>query len=278
MITNAYSVLMSVYAKENPEWLRESMDSMLVQTTPPAEMVVVKDGALSRALEEVLDEYSEMYPGLFNFVAYSENQGLGYALHKGVLACRNPIIARMDTDDIAVPERMEMQLRAMREYDLDMVGSQVIEFDGELGTCLTITDLPEEHEEILKYSKRRNPFRHPPITFKRAAVLAAGNYSSDFLYFEDWDLFNRMLSVGCKSKNLHDPLVYMRVNGDFYARRGGMRYLAHAYRFKKAQLERGWFTLRDFCLSFTPQAVVCLMPNSIRSYLYTNYLRKAPDK
>lgn len=275
---NSYSVLMSVYAKENPKWLSEAVDSMLAQTVPPAEMVVVKDGPLPCALEEVLVEYSEMHPGLFNFVAYSENRGLGYALHRGVLACRYPIVARMDTDDIAVPERMEMQLRAMQEDNLDMVGSQVIEFDGETGACMTLTDLPEGHEEIIKYSKRRNPFRHPPITFRRSAVLAAGNYSSDFLYFEDWDLFNRMLSAGCKSKNLHEPLVYMRVNSDFYARRGGMRYLGCAYRFKKAQVDRGWFTLMDFCLSFTPQVVVCLMPNAIRSYLYTNYLRRPSIK
>ena len=272
-----YSVLMSLYAKERPERLCESLDSVLAQTVPPAEVVVVKDGSLTPALEAVLAGYDEDSPGLFRFVSYSENRGLGYALSCGIEACSNEIVARMDTDDHAFPRRMEQQLAAMTEQGLDMVSSNVTEFMESWDKPVAVTDLPETHDEIVAYSKRRNPFRHPPMTFRRSKVLAAGNYNGDYPYFEDWDLFNRMLSLGCRAANLLEPLVAMRVSESFYMRRGGWSYLTYAHRFKWAQFCCGYFTFFDYLASFLPQAVVCLMPNSLRGFLYAKLLRKGSD-
>ena len=269
-----YSVLMSLYIKERPEWLAESLDSMLGQTVAPSEIVMVKDGPLTPELEAVLEEYSSGHPGVFNFVGYTENKGLGYALLKGVEACSNEIIARMDTDDIARSDRMEKQLAAIAG-GLDMVGSDVVEFTETPEKPVASTDLPKGVEAIRAYSKRRNPFRHPPMTFKRSKVLEAGNYSPEFLFFEDWDLFNRMLACGCRADNLAEPLVAMRVSEDFYSRRGGFQYLKYAKAFKKAQVERGYFSKLDFFASYVPHAVVCLMPNGVRSLIYRVALRRA---
>ena len=270
----AYTVLMSLYAKERPEYLKESLDSMLAQTVPPAEIVMVEDGPLTDGLEDVLREYDSAHPGLFNFVAYGENRGLGYALRQGMIACSNDVVARMDTDDVARPDRMEKQLAAL-ESGLDMVGSDVVEFIESPDKPVATTDLPKGMGAIRAYSKRRNPFRHPPMTFRKSKVMEAGNYSSDFLYFEDWDLFNRMLACGCRADNLGEPLVAMRVSEDFYARRGGVQYLKYAKAFKRAQVERGYFTERDYVCSYVPHALVCLMPNSLRSLIYRILLRKA---
>lgn len=268
-----YSVLLSIYAKERVGYLRQALDSMLSQTVPPSEVVMVKDGPLTPELDAVLDEYDREHPGLFKFVSYEMNHGLGYALRKGMLACSNEMVARMDTDDVARPDRMERQLAAI-EGGLDMVGSQVVEFIESPDKPVATTDLPEGPEAIAAYSKRRNPFRHPPMTFKRSKVLEAGNYSPEFLFFEDWDLFNRMLACGCRADNIHEPLVAMRVSEDFYARRGGIEYLKHAKAFKKAQVERGYFTKKDYLASFVPHAVVCLMPNAARSLIYRIILRR----
>ncbi len=268
-----YSVLMSLYAKERPEWLAESLDSMLGQTVPPAEIVMVKDGPLTPDLEAVLAKYDAANPGVFTFVGYPENHGLGYALHKGVEACGNEIIARMDTDDVARADRMEKQLAAI-EGGLDMVGSDVVEFVVSPDNPVARTALPKGKDAIVAYSKRRNPFRHPPMTFKRSKVLEAGNYRSEYLYFEDWDLFNRMLACGCAADNLGEPLVAMRVSEDFYARRGGPAYLGHIWRFKSEQLRCGWFSTVDFAASFFPHAVACLIPNGARSLIYKKLLRK----
>lgn len=272
--TCSYSVLMSIYKKENPAFLIQSLDSILNQTVFPSEIVMVKDGLLTRELEAVLEEYDSKFPGLFNFVSYDINHGLGYALHQGMLACSNEIVARMDTDDVARPDRMEKQLVAI-ESGLDMVGSDVIEFVTSPDNPVAITDLPKGIDAIRSYSRRRNPFRHPPMTFRKSKVIEAGNYSPQFLYFEDWDLFNRMLACGCQADNLSEPLVAMRVSDDFYSRRGGVQYLKYAKAFKRAQLERGYFTKRDYICSYLPHAIVCLMPNSIRALIYRVILRRS---
>ena len=272
--TCSYSVLMSIYKKENPAFLIQSLDSILNQTVFPSEIVMVKDGLLTRELEAVLEEYDSKFPGLFNFVSYDINHGLGYALHQGMLACSNEIVARMDTDDVARPDRMEKQLVAI-ESGLDMVGSDVIEFVTSPDNPVAITDLPKGIDAIRSYSRRRNPFRHPPMTFRKSKVIEAGNYSPQFLYFEDWDLFNRMLACGCQADNLSEPLVAMRVSDEFYSRRGGVQYLKYAKAFKRAQLERGYFTKRDYICSYLPHAIVCLMPNSIRALIYRVILRRS---
>lgn len=272
--TCSYSVLMSIYKKENPAFLIQSLDSILNQTVFPSEIVMVKDGLLTRELEAVLEEYDSKFPGLFNFVSYDINHGLGYALHQGMLACSNEIVARMDTDDVARPDRMEKQLVAI-ESGLDMVGSDVIEFVTSPDNPVAITDLPKGIDAIRSYSRRRNPFRHPPMTFRKSKVIEAGNYSPQFPYFEDWDLFNRMLACGCQADNLSEPLVAMRVSDDFYSRRGGVQYLKDAKAFKRAQLERGYFTKRDYICSYLPHAIVCLMPNSIRALIYRVILRRS---
>ncbi len=268
-----YSVLMSLYAKERPEWLAESLDSILGQTVAPDEIVMVKDGPLTPELEAVLEKYDSEYPGVFSFVAYPENHGLGYALSQGVPACSNEIIARMDTDDIARSDRMEKQLTAI-DGGLDMVGSDVVEFVESPSKPVAETTLPKGADAIVRYSKRRNPFRHPPMTFRKSKVLEAGNYSSQYLFFEDWDLFNRMLACGCRAENLGEPLVAMRVSDDFYARRGGLKYLGHIWRFKSGQLREGWFSPVDFVASFFPHALACLIPNGARAFVYKKLLRK----
>ena len=270
----SYSVLMSIYKKEKPAYLIQALDSMLNQTVSPDEIVMVKDGLLTHELEDVLQDYDSLHPGMFNFVSYDKNHGLGYALSQGMLACSNEIVARMDTDDIACPDRMEKQLAAI-DGGLDMVGSDVIEFVMSPNDPVAATDLPKGIDGIRSYSKRRNPFRHPSMTFRKSKVIEAGNYSSEFLYFEDWDLFNRMLACGCLANNLSGPLVAMRVSEDFYARRGGSQYLKYAKAFKRAQVERGYFTKRDYICSYLPHAAVCLMPNSIRALIYRVFLRRS---
>lgn len=269
-----YSVLMSVYSNERPEWLDIAVRSMLDQTVPPSEFVIVEDGPLTDGLYKVIETFETLYPGLFKTVSYPKNKGLGFALREGVKACTKSVIARMDSDDWARPERMEEQLSLMDLSGLDMIGSQVVEFIESPDDPVALTDLPEGHDSIVAYSKRRNPFRHPPMTFKREKVLEAGNYRSEFLYFEDWDLFNRMLSIGCRADNIHAPLVAMRVSPDFYARRGGVAYLRHAWVFKSSQVSRGWFTVVDLAASFLPQVVVCLMPNALRGFVYVKLLRR----
>ena len=273
----AYSVLISVYAKESATWLKESLDSVLAQTVPPEQIVLVEDGPLTPELNSVIGSFCEHNKNLFDLVTLPKNEGLGNALAHGVPVCRNEIIARMDSDDYAFPTRMEKELAKMSTYNLDMVGSQIVEFISDPEHPVAKSDLPIDQQSIVAYSKLRNPFRHPSMVFRKSRVLNAGNYSADYLYFEDWDLFNRMLASGCKAANIDEPLVAMRVSPDFYARRGGPAYIPHIWKFKTEQLRRGYFTFFQFLGTTIPHVLVCFVPNSVRSFIYTHLLRKGTN-
>jgi glycosyltransferase involved in cell wall biosynthesis len=274
-----YSVLMSIYRKETASFFRTAIESIANQTIPPSQIVLVEDGPLTNELDKEIERFQDENPGLMDLVSISENHGLGYALAKGMLACRYEIVARMDTDDIAAADRLERQLQAFKEHpEIDMVGSQVTEFVRDPQKPLSISQLPVMFDQIKAFSKRRNPFRHPTMVLKKSSVLEAGNYNGDFLFFEDWDLFNRMLQNGCHALNIDASLVSMRVSEDFFGRRGGPGYIPYIWKFKVAQLRRGYFSFGDFLVSTVPHIAVSLMPNNLRSLIYTHILRKGVNQ
>lgn len=269
-----YSVLMSVYYKERPEWLDEAIKSMLTQTLPPNEFVIIKDGKLTAKLDGVIDKYVNGYPDLFNVVELESNCGLGVALSKGVEACKNDIIARMDSDDIALPERCEREMKCLADdSSLQIVGSSVMEFCESVDNTISFRKLPETNDEINAFARKRCPFAHPSVMYRKQAVLDAGNYRH-YPYFEDYDLWIRMLQKGNKCINLSDCLVYMRVNDDFYKRRGGVRYLKNVLKFKKEQYKSGFYSFKDYVISAGSHTIVCLMPNFLRDFVYKKMLRK----
>ncbi len=269
-----YSVLMSVYYKEKPEWLDYSIDSMLKQTIFPDEFVLVEDGPLTPELDSVVEKYVKKYPKLFNIVKIKKNGGLGPALKKGVEACSNEYIARMDSDDYSVPNRIEKQFEIFKKNpELGLVGTNVDEFNGTIKNVSCHVILPETQSDIYKFSKKRCPFRHPSLLYKKSEVLKAGNYR-EFYLCEDYDLYVRMLTAGCKCYNIQEPLVYMRIGKDFYKRRGGWKYMKTILKFKNEQLKTGYFSLFDYMRSTIPHIIVCLLPNSLRDWIYRNLLRK----
>ena len=269
-----YSVLMSVYYKENPEWFRESIESMMNQTVRTNDFVIVKDGKLTNELDEVISEYCKKYPDIFNIVELEKNMGLGIALATGILKCKNELVARMDSDDYSVPDRCEKQLKKFNEDEsLDIIGSSIAEFIDDINNVKAYRILPEKHEEILKYAKRRNPFGHPSVMFKKSKLLEAGNYRSYYLV-EDYDMWIRMIENGCTCYNFKDILVYMRISDDFYKRRGGSKYLKSMLKFKKEQYKKGFFSRKDYLISSGAHIFMCIIPNRCRNILYKKFLRK----
>ena len=269
-----YSVLMSVYFKEKPEWLDYSISSMMNQTIVPNEFVLVEDGPLTKELEEVVNKYVKKYPKIFKVVKIEKNGGLGPALKLGIEKCKNEFIARMDSDDYSLPERIEKELEIFEKYpDVGIVGTNVSEFIDSIDNVICDTKLPETNEEIIKFSKRRCPFSHPSVMFKKSEVINAGNYRENYLC-EDYDMWLRMLRNDCKCYNIQESLVYMRVGEDFYKRRGGWKYMKTILKFKNELLKTGYFTLFDYLKSTVPHIIVCLIPNSLRDWIYRNLLRK----
>ena len=260
-----YSVLMSVYFKEKPEYLKKALDSMLSQTEKPSQLVLVCDGKLTPELEKVIEERS----GELDVVRLPENKGLGNALKIGLEHCENELVARMDTDDISVPDRCRKQLSAFDgDSELAVLSGAVEEFTDDPEQPLSKRPVPLTHEEILRYSKRRNPFNHPAVMFRKSAVLNAGGYSSDFNLFEDYDLWSGVLQSGVKTANLPDVLVKMRTPADFYKRRGGRPFAKKMIRFRKSLRKSGKISRRDYIFSTYPHAAVCVMPAWMRKGVY----------
>ncbi len=269
-----YSVLMSVYYKENPEWLRQSIESMLNQTIITNDFVIIKDGKLTNELDEVISEYYEKYPDIFHIIELESNVGLGSALAIGVEECKNELIARMDSDDISIKDRCERQLEKFREQpELDVIGSNIAEFIDDINNVQAYRILPQTDEEIKKFARRRNPFGHPSVMLKKSKVLEAGNYRSYYLV-EDYDMWVRMIENGANCYNFEEILVFMRISEDFYKRRGGIKYLNSILKFKKEQFNNGFYSKKDFIVSSFAHIVMCLIPNKMRDLLYRKVLRK----
>lgn len=274
MEADNYSVLMGVYYKENPKWLKQSIQSMLSQTIVTNDFVIIKDGKLTKELDEIISEYCKQYPDIFNIVELAKNQGLGPALAIGIKECKNELIARMDSDDISIKDRCEKQLNFFKENpDMDIVGSNIAEFIENIDNIQAYRILPEHDNEIKQYAKRRNPFGHPSIMFKKSKVLEAGNYRSYYLC-EDYDMWIRMIQKDAHCYNIQEILVYMRIGEDFYKRRGGIKYLKSILKFKKEQYKNGFYSKKDYIISSGSHIFMCLMPNNIREILYKKILRR----
>lgn len=268
-----FSVLMSLYYKEKPEYFQQCMKSVASQTLQPDQIVIVKDGPLTAELDAVLDLWVEKNPALYTIVPLEKNQGLGIALSEGIRHCRNEIVARMDTDDIAVKTRFEKQLGVFEsEPDLSICGSNIIEFEGSPDNAVSKRNVPGTDEAIKQYQKRRDAFNHMTVMYRKSMVLKAGNYQSCLL-MEDTLLWVRMIQAGAKCMNIDEPLVYARVGNDMYARRGGWKYFKKYCSGRKRVLETGYISLMDYIYTIMIQLIVAAVPNGLRSWMFKRLLR-----
>lgn len=269
-----YSVLMSIYKKEKAEYFRTSLDSMLNQTVQPSEIVIVKDGELTNTLENVISEYTNNYPNLFHIVPIQHNIGLGLALNEGLKVCKNELVARMDTDDISLPYRCELQLKKFSENEnLDIVGTAIDEFNDDPTKPYSKRVVPIEHEAIYQFAKRRSPFNHPTVMYKKSKVLACNGYCN-LPRNQDVDLFGRMLYSGCKAVNLGESLLLFRSNEGLLKRRKNWintkTYIQTINNFRKI----GFSSFGDFLIVAIAQIGIFCCPVSVQHWLYKNFLRK----
>lgn len=267
------SVLLSVYQKEHPHHLARSLDSILNQTLPPRQVVMVKDGPLTGELDAVLHDYAARYP-ILELVPLKINQGLGRALNAGLKRCTGEWVARMDTDDIARPDRFEKQLALLRsDPNIDVVGSWIDEFEGGTERVVATRRLPHTHDELLKYAKRRNPMNHMSVIFRKSAVLRAGGYRH-FPLFEDYYLWVRMLMGGARMANVQESLVLVRVSPEMYERRGGRKYASDEYRLQREFRRIGFISGGEMLSNLAVRTAFRFVPNSLRGWIYKNVLRK----
>lgn len=269
-----YSVLMSVYHKEKPEYLRQSIESIQAQTFPTDDFVLVCDGPLNSGLDSIISMKQQEMGDTLNVVRLEKNGGLGNALNEGIKHCKNELVARMDSDDIAYPDRCEKQIAVFNTYSEVSVCSGVVE---EFNTTPEIVDAkrvpPETNAEIIEFAKKRNPFNHPCVMYKKSAVEAVGSYQ-DFYLLEDYYLWLRMLMAGYKGYNIQKPLLHMRAGSDMYLRRAGWKYAKTQKRLFRFMKDRGFIGNGQYIGSCVVRSGSALAPNWLRKLMFEKVLRK----
>ncbi len=268
-----FSVLMSVYKKEKPEYLKFALDSVIKQTLAPTEIVLVKDGPLTDSLNEVIKDYQTKH-SFFKVIELKKNVGLGKSLNEGMRHCSFDFVARMDTDDCCEQKRFEKQFSVLtKKPELDVIGSCIHEYDEDLNNIMSTRSVPETDSEIKNYMKKRNPLNHVSIIYRRDKVLAAGGYI-DCPYFEDYYLWCRMAKNGCIFYNIQEPLVKVRAGAGMIKRRGGFSYIKKAIYFEKEILKLRTIGLPRFFYNSFVRMVVALFPSNLRQIFYLKRLRK----
>lgn len=269
-----YSVLMSVYYKEKPDYLRESMESIYTQTIPTDNFVLVCDGPLTSDLDAVIFTMQEKFGNHLYVHRLSKNGGLGNALNEGMKYCKNELIARMDSDDISRPERCQKELAYLREHpDISVVGGAIEEFSESVNQVYAKRMVPEYHEDIVKFAKRRNPFNHVSVMYRKHDIEEVGGYQTFFL-LEDYYLWIRMLHRGYKGYNMQEPLVWVRAGQDMYARRGGWKYVKSQCNLLKFMRGINFISWNEYIVQYMVRITGTLMPGWLRGMIYRRCLRK----
>ena len=267
-----FSVLISIYKKELPSSFLASLDSVFNQTLLPTEVIIIKDGPLTKELNTIIEEYSQKYL-IIKVIALPVNQGLGNALNEGLKHCSYELIARMDTDDIAKPNRFKKQIEIFEKYpNIDVVGAWIEEFENNPSNIISIRKLPETFKDIYSYAKKRCPINHPVVMFKKSAVLAAGGYQH-FPLFEDYYLWVRMLKNGAQFYNIQESLLYFRFSPDMFKRRGGWKYALNEYKLQKEFKRIGFINAANLWYNIFIRFTLRVLPNNMRTTIYKKLLR-----
>lgn len=268
------SVLMSVYKNDIPENVEKAVESVVNQTLSPKQIVMVVDGPVPDKLMQMLKSLEEKY-SIYQNVFLEENGGLGNALKEGTKYCKYEFIARMDSDDISVPERFEKEMSVFEnDKSVDLVGSNGQEFYDDLNNLAGVKCVPETNDEIVSFMKSRCPFCHMSVMMKKSSLIKAGGYQT-YLWAEDWFLWIRMYLSGARFYNIQENLVYIRINLDTFARRSGLKYYKNIkglLKFMKKNKMIGFAKYQKEKLRRFVGHV--LVPNKLKNKMYRKFLRK----
>ncbi len=268
-----YSVLMTVYTKDNPEYFSLALDSMVNQTYKPDEIVLVKDGPVVETLQKVIDDHTAAGAPIVQ-VQLEKNVGLGLALNEGIKVIKNELIARMDSDDYSMPERCELQVKEFEKNpELSIIGCPVLEFVGTIDNIVGERKVPLTNEEIKKFAKKRDPFNHPTVMYRKNAVVAAGCYS-DYRKNQDTDLWIKMLSNGVTCMNLADPVFRFRFDEGTYKKRKSWINTKILIEIRYKAWKSGFNSFGEFLIVAAAQLGMYILPVGFQKFLYQKILRR----
>lgn len=267
-----YSVLSSVYHKENPEYLRLAIESILNQTVLTNDFVIVKDGPLTDELDCVLELYAQKYP-FIRIVSLEKNCGLGAALNYGLKHCKNELVARMDTDDYSMPDRCEKQICEFnKDCNLEICGTNIDEFVSDISIIESTKVMPCSMQDIERYARRRNPFNHPTVMYKKSSVVKYGGYSEG-QRGEDIELFTKMIFEGAKGYNIPESLLRYRAAPDQFERRSSVTDAEAVINVMKNNYGRHYISLADYLYVVFTQGIGIIIPKRFGKFLFNALFR-----
>lgn len=275
-MTNKYSVLMSVYKNDDPDFLKIALESIYdQQTRKPDEIVVVFDGPLKDRLYAVLDEFKKGREEVVKYYPQEVNHGLGEALRIGSELCTGDYILRMDSDDISDKERFAKQIAYVEAYpEIDALGTDIAEFNKDpFSEEMRTRVCPAKHEDIVNMAKKRNPMNHVTACIKKSALMKAGGYQT-LLLLEDYLLWLNMIVAGCKLANLNESLVYVRVGNGFDGKRGSEERIIGWSKLQDIMLEHGMINKRQALMNKLYIRAFVKTPAWLKKALYSHFLRK----
>jgi len=274
-MSQPYSVLMSVYKKDEPSFLVTAIESMLKQTVLCEQFIIVEDGPLPEKLQEVIDGYASKQPELFSVVKLSENKGLANALNNGIAVSRNELIARMDSDDISFPQRCEKQLLMFQQNpELALVGTATLDFfDSPENAKPSVRPTPANADDIKRILKRNDPFAHPTVMYKKSVIQACGGYDASLRRVEDYELFSHLVALGYEATNIEEPLLYYRANKMMILRNRSKVNRDTRIFVQKKIYQRGECSFADYLYVVLAMRIAGLIPCCVYEKAY-NFAKK----
>lgn len=278
-MVSGFSVLISVYQFDNPFYLSEALQSILMQTVLPSEMVIIQDGPVPKSVNQTVENFYSSNKDKFDIkiIQLEKNVGLGEALRIGVELCNHNIIIRMDSDDICKIDRFEKLIKFIElNPKYTIVGSSIEEFCDRPGDLNKFRVLPVEGIELYQYSKFRNPINHPSIAFRKEEILKIGNYRSDLRFFEDYAFAINVLNSNELIYNLSEPLLHFRVGENYKSvkRRHGLNYLIFEIRFLIYGFKIGHFNKLETLINLIMKLPLRILPFSVLKFIYHKFLRQ----
>ncbi|PIT41412.1 glycosyltransferase [Snodgrassella alvi] len=266
MNTQPFSVLLSLYAQEQPHWLSACFDSLCTQSIQAEEIIVVLDGSIGSNLQQVLSQYQTRLP--LHIIPLPQHVGLGHALNAGLEYCRHEWIMRMDTDDICAPERFARQWAYIQQHpDIAFFSGQIAEFNTTPEHTSAVRQVPLSNNAIRHYAQWRNPINHMAVAYRKSAVLAVGGYQHH-QWMEDYNLWLRLLAAGYQAANLPEILVYARAGHNMHARRRGLSYLSSEWQLLCLKRRLRSQPLLPALSCFALRGSSRLLPTSMLTHLY----------
>jgi len=266
-VPEQFSVLLPIWAGDRPDFLAAAFESTVDgQTRAPDQVVVVQDGPVGEQLAKRVAELAGASRVPVDVLVLERNIGLGPALDAGLAACRHPIVARMDADDISVAHRFAVQLPVI-ESGVDIVGSGLAEFTDDPEQVVGTRTPPIEPADIRERARFAVPFNHPTVVYRRDLVLAVGGYT-DFARMEDYLLWAKLILAGARVANVAEPLVKYRVGAGAYARRGGLEQLRTELEVQRRFRRLGFTTRNQYLRNVAVRGGYRLVPEGLRRAAY----------